>query len=55
MYLRETLRIKAPGSNPLSVRIWKPLQMPITSPPLLANSLTDCITGENFAKAPVLR
>ena len=55
MYCLVTFRIRAPGRSPLSVRIWNPLQIPITSPPLSANSFTDCITGENFASAPVRR
>jgi len=52
MYFRPALRISAPGSNPASVRIWKPLQMPSTGPPP-ANFFTACITGENRAIAPV--
>ena len=31
--LQPRLRISAPGSRPASTRIWKPLQMPSTSPP----------------------
>ena len=44
-----------PGSSPDSQRIWKPLQMPRTSPPSAANLRTDSMTGENFAIAPVRR
>ena len=43
---------KAPGSNPASVKTWKPLQIPKTGPPFSANAATDSITGENLAIAP---
>ena len=55
MNLRLRLRSRAPGSRPASVRIWKPLQMPMTRPPLEANSFTAFITGENRAMAPQRR
>jgi hypothetical protein len=48
-------RIIAPGSKPASSKIWKPLQMPRTRPPLLANFSTDFITEEKRAIAPVRR
>jgi len=51
----ERLRISAPGNSPASQRIWKPLQMPSTSPPLAANPCTASITGLNLAMAPVRR
>src|SRR3989454_4659874 len=47
MKRRPELRIIAPGSKPASHRIWKPLQMPSTSPPLFANFSTDFITGRS--------
>ena len=55
MYFSPALRMSAPGNNPASVRIWKPLQIPSTSPPLAAKRFTACITGEKRAIAPVLR
>src|ERR1019366_9335434 len=54
MYLSPALRISAPGSRPASVRIWKPLQMPSTSPPPSAKRFTDCMTGEKRASAQVI-
>ena len=42
----------APGSSPASVRIWKPLQMPRTSPPSAAKAATARMIGENRAIAP---
>ena len=50
-----SLRIRAPGSRWASVRIWKPLQMPSTGMPLLAASITSCITGAKRAMAPQRR
>ena len=38
--LSPALRISAPGSMPVSVSTWKPLQMPSTAPPLSAWALT---------------
>ncbi len=45
----------APGRRPASQRIWKPLQMPSTSPPSAAKSATACIAGEKRAIAPQRR
>ena len=45
----------APGSRRASVRIWKPLQIPSTSPPDSANAITARITGEKRAIAPQRR
>ena len=36
---RWSLRIRAPGSMPASVRIWKPLHEPMSGPPSAANAL----------------
>ena len=55
MYCSEALRMSAPGSRPDSVRIWKPLQMPRTSPPRPANASTACMIGEKRAMAPQRR
>ena len=52
---RSLLGSSAPGSRPASQRIWKPLQMPSTGPPSLANAMTDSITGEKRAIAPARR
>ena len=49
------LRSMAPGRRPASCRIWKPLQIPRTGPPFLANSPTARITGLKRAIAPVRR
>jgi hypothetical protein len=53
--LRFELRISAPGSRPVSVSTWKPLQMPITGVPRSAASTTACTTGERAAMAPQRR
>ena len=53
--LRPRLRISAPGSRPDSQRIWKPLQMPITSPPSRAKRTMLSMTGEKRASAPARR
>ena len=47
--------MSTPGSMPASHRIWKPLQIPITSPPASACARTACITGEKRAIAPQRR
>ena len=44
-----------PGSSPASQRIWKPLQMPSTSPPSAANRVTASMIGANRAIAPQRR
>ena len=49
------LRISAPGSSRASVSTWKPLQMPSTSTPRAAASLTARITGDCAAIAPERR
>ncbi len=43
------------GQEPDSQRIWKPLQMPMTSPPAAANSFTVFMMGEKRAIEPVRR
>jgi hypothetical protein len=48
----ETFGSSAPGSSPASQSTWNPLQIPSTSPPSPANSLTASITGANRAIAP---
>ncbi len=45
----------APGSRRASVRIWKPLQIPSTSPPSPANRTTAAMIGEKRAIAPQRR
>jgi hypothetical protein len=45
----------APGRRRASHRIWKPLQMPSTGPPVAANARTAAITGAVLAIAPVRR
>ena len=37
------------------MRIWNPLQMPITRPPSAAKSVMDCMMGLNRAMAPQRR
>jgi hypothetical protein len=55
MKWRLALRIRAPGSRPASVRIWKPLQTPSTATPRPAESATARITGDRAAIAPERR
>ena len=55
MNFSEALRISAPGSSPVSINIWKPLQMPKTGVPPLARAATSRITGEWAAIAPERR
>ena len=55
MYLRFAFWSSAPGSSPASVRIWKPLQMPMTGPPFFAKAATSSITGAKRAMAPQRR
>jgi hypothetical protein len=50
--LSEALRISTPGSNPVSVSTWKPLQMPSTGVPALALATTSRMMGECAAMAP---
>ena len=52
---RPSLGSSAPGSSRASHSTWKPLQMPSTCPPELANSITDSMTGEKRAMAPTRR
>ena len=52
MYFRPALRISAPGSRPDSQRIWKPLQMPITSPPASANLRHRLHDGRELGDGP---
>ena len=42
----------APVTRPVSIKIWKPLQIPITRPPLLANSITEFIMFDFAAILP---
>ena len=49
------LRISAPGRRPVSQRIWKPLQTPITGAPAFALSMTARMIGDFAAIAPALR
>ena len=53
--LRPVFRMRPPGRRPASIRIWKPLQMPITSPPSAAKSVMDCMMGLKRAMAPQRR
>ena len=46
---------KAPGSKPVSVKIWKPLQIPITKPPLSACLITSFIMFDFEAMLPHLK
>ena len=52
MNFRPALRIRTPGSNRASVRIWKPLQTPITRTPAFAPA-TSRMTGDCAAMAPL--
>ena len=49
------LLISAPGSNPDSIKIWNPLQIPIIGYPDLDFFIISFIIGENLAIAPVLK
>ena len=50
--LSPSLRISAPGSSPVSVSTWKPLQIPSTGKPLPAPSTTAAMIGDRAAIAP---
>jgi hypothetical protein len=45
----------SPGSRPLSVRIWKPLQAPMTGRPSLAKRMVSCMIADREAIAPQRR
>ena len=47
--------MSAPGSRWASVRIWKPLQMPMTRPPPAAKSAIEAMMGLKRAMAPQRR
>ena len=53
--LSPVLRMRPPGRRPASMRIWNPLQMPITRPPPAAKSAMDCMMGLKRAMAPQRR
>jgi hypothetical protein len=53
--LSEALRISTPGSRPVSVSTWNPLQMPSTGVPALALATTSRMIGECAAMAPQRR
>ena len=55
MNLRLSLCSSAPGSKPVSHKIWKPLHTPNTRPPFLAWFTTDSMMGEKRAIAPLRR
>ncbi len=52
---RLRLRRSAPGTSPASARTWNPLQMPSTSPPPWAKSVTARMTGLKRAMTPARR
>ena len=55
MKRRAALRIRTPGSSPDSQRIWKPLQIPSTSPPRAACARTASMIAARLAMAPQRR